>query len=503
MNRDTLYKNEKSPEVDDGNISCAANDTIVAEYRDHLYGIYARDTVVIKDAVEFSYRFMETRNDKDLDSVETESVADFRIRVTALSGTVHDVDTLDLLLFTDGEDSLWVKAVETGAFTSTFEYAGSFRFVKNKSDLKDSELDGVFDVGSSHNRVKIQASLVDDETPLAQRDSLVVFSNYVPGDYAEIYDSDLDGTADFVRIHFTADLKEPFEYGVTSIDAVKSPYLKLSKMKDGFAQKLKVRDRVGAVPVKAVKYPGTVSENSFLDKSYRAPLDTLVVTMSEPIKNNGDANAWKKLFVFSPNCKDPTEYSLGLAEFIETDSAGVVWRFVMKTNALKTDDCLRTNPKALFVDEDGNSMGRGGVAVAGEDDNKYLYSIQPLPVVSGKGPSVEWIAPGEDEWGALPDSLTTIQVASVMPFTAYVTIYDGLSNVVATFEQKFGENGEMTQESRRNSDNYAKTGFLVWNKRSDDGRLVGSGVYIWRIKFKFEDGHSEKRIVKMGVKRKK
>ena len=47
-----------------------------------------------------------------------------------------------------------------------------------------------------------------------------------------------------------------------------------------------------------------------------------------------------------------------------------------------------------------------------------------------------------------------------------------------------------------------KLGFLHWNQRSDKGRLAGTGIYIWKIFFKFEDGHKETRIIKTGIYRK-
>ena len=545
VNRDTLYKNEHTPKNDDGKISCEAYDTMIAEYKDPLYGTVVQDEVDISDSVSFSYRFLEPKKDKDLDSVETVSDANFRISVTALSESIHNIDTLKLLLFTSGKDSLWVKAIETGAYTSTFEYTGAFHFVENESDLKASELDGVFDLKTSHNRVKIQASIKGDKSSLSKRDSLIVYSNYVPADYAVLYDTDLDGKADSVRIKFItplndslegidtlywnkaggtwrsvskknlravekrlwfeARLKEPFEYGATAPDAENVPYLRLKDSQGGFPQKVKIKDKIGAVPVEAVKHAGVVPLDKFLENSDEIPPDTLVVTMSEKVKNKGKSDAWKNLFVYTSSCEDSTakEKSLSIDKILEKDSTGVVWKFVLKTHILKTEDCIRANPKATYVDYEGNSMGRGGVKVTGSNGDQYLYEVAPVTAVSGVGQEGEWIAPGDDEWSDLPDSLMSVRVASIMPYTAHVIIYDALSHVVTSFKQEFGEKGEMTQKVRGNSDNHAKTGFLFWDKRSKQGRLVGTGVYIWRIDFKFKDGHSEFRLVKTGLRRKK
>ena len=148
-------------------------------------------------------------------------------------------------------------------------------------------------------------------------------------------------------------------------------------------------------------------------------------------------------------------------------------------------------------------MGRGEVEIEGDNGDLYLYEVAPAPTVSGIDTDAEWIAPDDNEWSRVPDTLSVIRVSSIMPYKAYVTIYDGLSNVVASFTRNFGDKGEMNEKIRANDGTRAKTGFLHWNNRSDSGRKVGTGVYIWRIDFKFKDGHSEFRMVRTGVKRKK
>ena len=90
-----------------------------------------------------------------------------------------------------------------------------------------------------------------------------------------------------------------------------------------------------------------------------------------------------------------------------------------------------------------------------------------------------------------------------MPYTAEVYIFDGIASYVTHFKQKFGYDGEMDQSIRGKPGDLFRQGYLHWNKRSDKGRKAGTGVYIWKIFFKFEDGHKETRIIKTGVYRKK
>ena len=496
----------------------------------------------MSDSVLFSYRFLDAAKKKDLDSLESGDSVKFTLRLTSVSESIHKKDTLKVLLRTDSGDSLWVKAIETENYSSVFVYKGTFYFAYDEDDLEDSRLDALFDMNSSYNRVVLTAKVKGDKLG-KKRDSLVVFSNYIPADVAELYDADKDGEADSVRIHYVASqkdgvagidtmywnkaggtwrsvpkkrfhlqdnkswvearLEEPFDYGATAADTGSVPYLRLERPKGGFAQKMNIKDRVGAVPAKAVKRPGTITIDEFMECSNEVPPDTLEITLSEPVKNIGKDDAWKKLFSYSEDCEDTLDYSLNIAELLERDSAGLVWTFVLGDHNIMTYNCIRTNPKATFVDMQENSMGRGGINIDGSNGNLYLYEVAPTPPVSGLGSKEKWIAPGEHDWSRVPDTLSAIKVASIMPYDAYITIYDSYSRVVTSFQRKFGDNGEMSEKIRGNSKNHAKIGYLDWNNRSDKGRLVGTGVYIWRIDFKFKDGHSEFRLVKTGVKRKK
>ena len=540
--RKSIPKNEQAVKKDDGSISCSGRDTLVAEYKDPLYNTYARDTVIIGDSVAFGYKFLDYAGKKDLESVETGDSAKFQIRLTAFSKSIHVKDTLDVLLLTDKGDSLWVKAVETGNYSSTFEYRGMFNFVYNKKDLSGSKLDALFDLTSSHNRVSITAKM-DGDNLGKKRDSLIIYSNYIPADIAEIYDTDKDGRADSIRIHFIqpnkdgvegidtlywnkaggawisvpkkrlrsvdggswfeAQLKEPFAYGATSADAAKTPYLKLTRPKGGFSQKVLITDRIGAVPVKALKRPGVIAIDDYLECSDEMPPDTLEITLSEPVKSKKKGSEWKQLFAYSASCKDSAEHSLNISNWIKTDSTGRVWTFVLGDHKVITGNCIRANTESPYFDAQKNSMGRGEVEIEGDNGDLYLYEVAPAPTVSGIDTDAEWIAPDDNEWSRVPDTLSVIRVSSIMPYKAYVTIYDGLSNVVASFTRNFGDKGEMNEKIRANDGTRAKTGFLHWNNRSDSGRKVGTGVYIWRIDFKFKDGHSEFRMVRTGVKRKK
>ena len=539
--KDAIEKNEYSVKKNDGKISCAAADTMVATYKDPLYGTYARDTVILGDNIDITYQFMDAKCKTDLDSVQTSTSTNFCLKVFAPSPSLYVEDTLKLTLFTDQGDSIHVETVETDIYSKEYVYKGSFSFVEDSASLSDSLLDAVLDLDTTFNRVVIQGGTKSDKSKLRKRDSLVVFTNYVAADVAEMYDADLDGKADSIRIHFKKPLKKKiasidtvywnaangswtdvdskkiritedslwaeakvrkaFKYGRTAIDTSAPPYLRVTKSKTEFSQKTMLIDRVGAVPAKAVKRPGQITMEEYLDASDDVAPDTLEITVSENIKNTGKKSAWKDLFRYSKTCKDTVEYPIRTNQDPVVDSTGRVWKFVLADYAIMKGYCITTNPKATYVDEEGNSMGRGGVEVEGRDEMVYLYEVSAQQPVHGIGKKGKWIPQGGNSWEEVPDSLTVVKVASVAPYEANIYIYDNLANVVTNMKQKFGYQGEMESKIRGNDQNRAKIGYLVWNHRSNEDRKVGTGVYIWRIDFKFKDGHTEYRILKTGYMR--
>ncbi len=363
-------------------------------------------------------------------------------------------------------------------------------------------------------------------------------------DVAEIYDLDLDGMADFVRIHFNdehdnnisnidsifwnsssgewrsvpkgaiqinkidgkwaeAPIEKPFNYGLTKADLVKKPFLSFSTDKSNKLENVLLIDKVGAVPVKAVLHPGKTDLKEYMDPYSEDPPDTLVIHMSEPIMNNGVEDAWKKLFRYSNSCKDTTSYELNSKEAPIIQSDGLKWSLLLDNYTIKTGFCLFTDPQASYVDSWGNGLGRGGVGIEGNNGIKYLDEVKPLQSVSGIGDLPDWLPPGGFAWERMADTLSAIRVKTFYPYTADVYIYDGISTFVTHFQQKFGYDGEMDHPLRMGSDKPTSLGFLYWNQRSEKGRKIGPGIYIWKILFTFEDGHKELRIITTGIVRKK
>ena len=487
------------------------------------------DCSVTATFVKMEYVFLEEDLVRDIDSVETTEV-DFAFSLSTVSPTYDKIDTVTVALFTDQGDTLWVPAYETDVHSGEYEGRSSFRFVTSSEDQKDDVLDAVMDLDTDVNRAVIRMQIGKDKSALDSRDSIVVFYGFIPADSAEILDQDQDGQADLVRVHFaksilheqlkidtlfwggTEDdgrevasrdmeisgegdwiyvaLDSPFEYGVTAVDSTGKKFVKISRNTSSAIQKVTLSDKVGPVPVRAVKRPGQKKEDDFLNNVDLLPLDTLEVTMSEPVEISENAKAfdknkkaWSTLFQYSEKCGSGKIHPVTLKQEPKLDESGLVWTMVLprETDA-RAGYCLMTNPDASIADEHGNAPGIGGVVIEGEDSRIYLYSIKPYPAIS-------------------LDTISAIRTETKMAYRASVSVFDNLGNFVAHFRTNFGKNGELEDDDLANPENSTHFGYIEWDQRNNKDGLVGTGVYIWKIKFRFDDGHKETRTVRTGIRR--
>jgi hypothetical protein len=242
--------------------------------------------------------------------------------------------------------------------------------------------------------------------------------------------------------------------------------------------------------VHAVKRPGQKKEDDFLNNVDLLPLDTLEVTMSEPVEISENAKAfdknkkaWSTLFQYSEKCGSGKIHPVTLKQEPKLDESGLVWTMVLprETDA-RAGYCLMTNPAASIADEYGNAPGIGGVVIEGEDSRIYLYSVKPYPAIS-------------------LDTISAIRTETKMAYRASVSVFDNLGNFVAHFRTNFGKNGELEDDDLANPENSTHFGYIEWDQRNNKDGLVGTGVYIWKIKFRFDDGHKETRTVRTGIRR--
>ena len=296
-------------------------------------------------------------------------------------------------------------------------------------------------------------------------------------------------------------LDSAFEYGKTAPNLTKPPYLRVTKAGSELSQKVFLTDKVGAVPVKAVKRPGKLNVDDQLVTDVQIPPDTLVITLSEKITRIGDKSEWKNLFRYSKTCADTATKPVKFKGAPKIDDEGTNWLFVLDDYTVTVGNCIRMDPKAKYTDAFNNALGIGHAEITGKDGTLYIYEIEANPSVTGIGKKAKWIPPKGNDFETVPDTLSTIRFTVVSPFKADIYIYDHMGAYVNKLHQEFGYKGELDESIRKTSNKYEKLGYLYWNQRSNKGRKVGTGVYIWKILFTFENGHKETITLKSGIRR--
>ena len=98
-----------------------------------------------------------------------------------------------------------------------------------------------------------------------------------------------------------------------------------------------------------------------------------------------------------------------------------------------------------------------------------------------------------------PNCLSIVQVLSQEGYVANVSIVDHLGKVVSHSKQRFGMGcGDLKEPNDRlTSKGYLR--YLIWNQKNIEGMYVGSGVYIWKVIFKFTSGTEQISFYKQGV----
>ncbi|MBF0433098.1 MAG: hypothetical protein HQK83_17600 [Fibrobacteria bacterium] len=149
----------------------------------------------------------------------------------------------------------------------------------------------------------------------------------------------------------------------------------------------------------------------------------------------------------------------------------------------------------LYIDGNGKVLlGRDVVMVTNEDGG-YSYARHWVKPVGLQNDGT--VSPSGDLCGSgiieirgnteYPENcLSTVQVLSTDRYMAEITIFDHLGKFVHQSIQSFGYCGELENPVRRSPQGLKS--WLVWNQKDLQENYVGSGVYIWRVKFTSSSG---------------
>ncbi len=273
----------------------------------------------------------------------------------------------------------------------------------------------------------------------------------------------------------------------------------------------------------------TFSEDLILDDETGSPWDSLIVFSQSCDKDNGH-------FLINHEGDRPLP--------LEPDENGNIrWRFIVTNDkdAYKptSEGCVWLNPDSRYSDASGNRPSRNEVAPVGEEDAKFINESKIFNPVVGVNlnennlaqtyiaygaldddgnitlPNVEdgsfvqlWIPPkGLDSDGSISEELLSQQcnnqvnqveeedfrnypqnclssvfVETLGGYIAEVEIYDHLGKFIHRSVQSFGKCGETANENRLGPNGFRS--WLVWNMKDKDENFVGSGVYVWKVKYR-------------------
>jgi hypothetical protein len=352
--------------------------------------------------------------------------------------------------------------------------------------------------------------------------------------------------------------KAQFGLGLTGLPDQKSaaPYAVFPNDNLFAGQSVPLADSVGPIPLTAIKLPSDGKTYAVTQDERRFNPDTLLITVSEKIRTGASMIS---AFRFSKGCKDYSEsVPLKLFSLPEVSQDGITYTAIVD-NSLQTQtplvgDCIFLETDGRITDFPGNLPSQVGAPITGADPKQVIRAFQGYPPVAGlqsgsAGYTVAnqdkfsnsavrqtgvdqilWVPPvgykESDPVGSLdravkdfsnpvagdrtgensnpvpmPPGISTVEVITLTPYLAHITIFDNLGNFVRTMTQAFGHNGELRNGSR--TVERGQVSFLVWDMKDSHGNRVGQGVYVWKVNFTFEDSNkkSEVRYTRTGVLR--
>ncbi|MBF0433123.1 MAG: hypothetical protein HQK83_17725 [Fibrobacteria bacterium] len=161
----------------------------------------------------------------------------------------------------------------------------------------------------------------------------------------------------------------------------------------------------------------------------------------------------------------------------------------------------------LHVNEDGTITPGRDVALVEDQDGSYNYEriwVSPVGLQTNGTvvPQGANCIAGLGETAGLevyPENcLSTVQIFSTDGYTAEITIFDHLGKFVHQSVQYFGRCGELENHHRRTARGIQS--WLIWNQKDLQGDYVGSGVYIWKVRFSTSAG-SHTAVYRQGIVR--
>ncbi|MBF0433498.1 MAG: hypothetical protein HQK83_19630 [Fibrobacteria bacterium] len=161
----------------------------------------------------------------------------------------------------------------------------------------------------------------------------------------------------------------------------------------------------------------------------------------------------------------------------------------------------------LYIDESGQVAPGRDVVMVQNESGEYGYSRMWMKphglnddgtVNSPDGECVSGAAESSGQEEYPENCLSAVQIFSTDTYAAEIAIFDHMGKFIHQSVQYFGRCGELENPERRKSKGLQS--WLVWNQKDVQGNYVGTGVYLWKVKFTTSAG-SHTAVYRQGVVR--
>ncbi len=267
--------------------------------------------------------------------------------------------------------------------------------------------------------------------------------------------------------------------GILSLD---SPYVELPHKEMWGEQKAVLKDGVSPLLISVIKEPHKPTGPHELGQA--GVPDALIFSFSEPLSINSTdtLSAFVAQFVHDDDCADGYKAALNITGVQIADSLGMKWRILVTDPIPNVHSCIRATNANAITDINTNRLAETAVAVDGTNRLLSVGIHLNQEIVDERDPlSYE---------GIEPKAALTIQ-SNNRSYTITVFIFDSMGNFIRTLvlSNSLVNNAEGTKEEQEQ---------LFWDLKSDDGKNVGTGVYIWRAIVDYENGDVDRFTVRSG-----
>lgn len=244
----------------------------------------------------------------------------------------------------------------------------------------------------------------------------------------------------------------------------------------------------------------------------------LVIELSKPLNYQGDSVDWDQVFLYYfynsrlGICETFQSYPVNILETSEpeikkTDSNTYLYTFELETELENfSQECLYINPRGPAGPNKIKTQLLLGIVGGNPPSEQFTRNIgarfqntnfRGIPRWQGFQQKSTCQGIYED-WIDFPYTcFSSVQFESNDPLQIEVTIFDQFGQLIWESSVEFGKCGELKNKQRKG--NFGQYGWLAWPLKDKQGNFVKSGVYIWKIDMRDQNGKTWTQYHHQGV----